>query len=168
MREGGGKVGWLAGLAVAAGLGWGLSVGGAEPPTLPRAMDLHADAAISAQHNIPILLMFAAETCSYCLQVERDYLQPLLYDAVYADKVLIRKVLIHDPRPLVDFDGSTLETARIADRYRVGLVPTLVFVDAQGREISERLVGLTTVDFYWGYLQRSLDMAREQVGAAAD
>ena len=168
MREGGGKVASLAGLAFAAAIGWALSAGGAEPPALPRATDLQADAALSAQHNIPILLMFAAETCSYCLQVERDYLLPLLDDAVYADKVLIRKVLVQDARPLIDFDGGTLESARFADRYRVTLVPTLVFVDAHGQEISERLVGLTTVDFYWGYLQRSLDMAREHLGAAAD
>lgn len=165
MRKGGGKVG-RAVLAIAAGMYWTLAATAAvAPERLPRAVDLQADAHSAAQRRIPILLMFASETCGYCLQVEAEYLLPLLRDPNYADKVIIRKVLVRDLRPLVDFDGARVETGRFADRYAAPLVPTLVFVDAQGREISERLVGLTTLDFYWGYLQRSLDLAHEQLRA---
>lgn len=165
MRKGGGKVGAGAGWAFAVGLCWVLAAAAADPGGLPRAVDLRADAQHAAQRNIPILLMFASETCSYCRQVEADYLLPLLDDAEYAGRLLIRKLLVRDPRPLVDFDGSRLETALLADRYGVDLVPTLVFVDAHGREIGERLVGLSTLDFYWGYLQRSLELAEQRLGA---
>ena len=139
----------------------------AAEPGVPLATDLRADALTARARGMPILLLFAADTCSYCAQVESDYLVPMLHSADYVDKVLIRKILVRDPRTLVAFDGATVASADIAQHYRVELVPTLVFVDTQGREISERLVGLTTVDFYWGYLERSLDMAHASLAREA-
>ncbi|HEY9199119.1 MAG TPA: thioredoxin fold domain-containing protein [Gammaproteobacteria bacterium] len=170
MRKGGGKVNGIKVLAFAVGLGCAAPAGSAEPAAavdIPHATDLYADGRTARERGIPILLMFASETCSYCLQVEQDYLEPMLRSGEYADKLIIRKLLIRDPRTLADFDGTDREAAEISRRYGVDLVPTLVFVDAHGRELGERLVGLTTVDFYWGYLERSMELARDQLHAAA-
>ena len=40
------------------------------------------------------------------------------------------------------------------------MTPTLLFVDGSGQELTERMVGVTTLDFYGGYLDLALDRAR--------
>jgi thioredoxin-related protein len=135
---------------------------------VPHADDLRADARIARQNSLPILLVFASDTCSYCAQLEEDYLKPMLHTGEYTDKILIRKLLIRDTRTLTDFDGGTVEASELARRYQVDLVPTIVFVDSQGRELAERMVGLGTVDFYWGYLKAALDTAIAGMRASAN
>lgn len=161
-------------MAFALAYTWALGAAGAAPAAsgadaveIPHAQDLRSDARDAQARGLPILLVFASETCSYCIQVEEDYLRPLLKSGEYADRILIRKLLIRDTRMLTDFDGGSVEAGEFARRYRVDLVPTLVFVDAQGRELSERLVGLGTADFYWGYLSQGIDTALAQLRAAA-
>lgn len=170
MRESGCKLRYLKALAFALLLG-AAAMAAAEIPigttAVPQAQDLRADAREAQTRGLPILLVFASETCSYCRQLEEDYLLPLLADGNYADRLLIRKVLIRDMRTLTDFDGAAVESDALARRYGVGLVPTLVFVDAQGHELAERLVGLGPADFYWGYLMQGIDAAHVRLRVAA-
>lgn len=175
MRNSGGKFRYLKVLVLAFALAQAGTLGAGDAAAaapdaaavaVPHAQDLRADAHDARARGLPILLLFAAETCGYCIQVEEDYLQPLL-TGDGSERILIRKLHVRDTRTLTDFDGGAVEADELAARYRVDLVPTLVFVDAQGRELAERVVGLGTVDFYWGYLSRSIDTARAQVQAAA-
>lgn len=138
-----------------------------EAVAVPHVQDLRADAGDAAARGLPILLMFASETCTYCIQLENDYLKPMLASGEYADRLLLRKVLIRDTRTITDFDGATVEAGELARRYRVDFVPTLVFVDTQGRELAERLVGLGSTDFYWGYLLQGIDTAHMHLRAGA-
>ncbi len=168
MRHSACKLRYLKALAFAATLGAG-AVSAAEIPlhaaVVPQVQDLRADARDAAARGLPILLMFASDTCTYCMQLENDYLKPMLASGEYADRLLLRKVLIRDTRTITDFDGATVEAGELARRYRVDFVPTLVFVDAQGRELAERLVGLSSTDFYWGYLLQGIDTAHKQLRA---
>lgn len=170
MRESGCKLRYLKALAFALILG-AAAVATAETPVdtpvVPQAKDLHADARDAESRRVPILLVFASETCPYCVQLENDYLKPMLASGEYADRLLVRKVLIRDTRSLTDFDGTQVEAGAVARRYRVDLVPTLVFVDAQGNEVAERLVGLGSADFYWGYLMQGIDAASARLQVAA-
>lgn len=169
MRKNGCKLRYLKVLAFTLALGT-ITVAYADARAagdVPHAQDLHADARDAQARGLPILLVFASETCSYCIQVEEDYLKPMLASGEYADRIMIRKLHLRDTRTLTDFDGSAVEAGVLASRYGVDLVPTLVFVDAQGREIAERLVGLSTVDFYWGYLLQSIETAQARLRAAA-
>jgi hypothetical protein len=43
----------------------------------------------------------------------------------------------------------------------VSLTPTLLFLDADGNEISERLVGIWSEDFYGGFIDNRIDQARQ-------
>ena len=164
------KLRFLKALAFALAIGAG-AVATAEAPldaaAVPQAQDLHADGRDAESRRVPILLVFASETCPYCIQLENDYLLPMLTSGEYTDRLLVRKVLVRDTRTLKDFDGTTVEAGAVARRYGVDLVPTLVFVDAQGRELAERLVGLGSTDFYWGYLLQGIDSAYTRLHVAA-
>ena len=56
-----------------------------------------------------------------------------------------------------------ISTSEFASRYGVSLTPTLLFLNAQGVEMSERLVGIWSEDFYGGFIDNRIDEARERL-----
>lgn len=127
-----------------------------------KVMEASNLAAVGEQAHdkrLPILLMFSAEHCSYCIQLEEDFLKPMLRSGDYEDRVLIRKMKIDGYDKVLDFDGKRVAAADFADRYSVFVTPTVVFIDGDGMELAEKRVGLTTPDFYGGYLDQSIEQA---------
>lgn len=165
MREAGCKFKYLKLLAFALALLSGCGTGRADLPEVEEARDLRADARLAETRGLPLLLAFSATYCGYCEQVEEWFLVPLLLAGYDEERILIRKVIVDSGHSLRDFAGKSVEGAELASRYQVRMVPTLVFVDAQGRELAERLVGLTTVDFYGGYLENSIEAAEARLRA---
>ena len=141
-----------------------LAAGQTGPVHVPLAQDLAEDAALAEQGKLPVLLMFSAEHCSYCEEVEASFLRPMLISGDYTDKVLIRKVRIDDyGRSLTDFDGSTVSPADLASRYHVRVTPTLVFLDSHGNQLTSKLVGISSVDYYGSYLDGAIDTALDRL-----
>lgn len=128
---------------------------------VPLARDLRSAAAQAETACIPLLLEFAADYCDYCVLLEEEVLKPMLLDRDYDQRVLVRKLSIDQAARLRDFDGHRVTAARLAERYRISVTPTLIFVDRRGQELTERMVGVTTLEFYAGYLDRALDSASE-------
>jgi len=87
----------------------------------------------------------------------------MLLDRDYDQRVLVRKLTIDQTARLRHFDGNRVSTARLAERYRISVTPTLIFVDRRGHELTERMVGVTTLEFYAGYLDQALDSASEEL-----
>jgi len=147
-------------------LAWvgGVRAGSALPPVeIEPARDLAREAGRAGQGCRPLLLEFAAESCEYCALLEEEILKPLLRNRDYDSRVLIRRVILDDGSELTGFDGKPLSSADLADDYDVFVTPTLVFVDSRGRELAERMVGVTTLEMYGGYLDRALDRAAEKL-----
>lgn len=119
-----------------------------------KAVGKHAD-----NKRMPILLMFSAEGCHYCMRVENEFLKPMLLSGDYGDRVLIRQMKIDSFDKIRDFEGKKVTAADFADRYNVFVTPTVVFIDGDGVELAEKRVGLTTPDFYGGYLDQSINEA---------
>jgi thioredoxin-related protein len=139
------------------------------PVTLVHATDLHADSQQAQRRHVPILLMFAQEGCSWCHYVEEEQLKPMLRNADYRAQVIIRQVMTDDLGDITDFDGSKTDANALAMRYNAPLTPTVVFVDAHGKQLGHRIVGVRSVDFYGGELDDGLAqserMIREQLAA---
>lgn len=133
----------------------------ARVPAVPLAEDLHADGREAERDCKPLLLEFSDTGCSYCRLLEEEVLDPTLLNRDYDRRVLMRKLLIDRHATLKDFDGRTrVDAGQLARRYKVRVTPTLLFVDARGQELAERMVGVTTLDMYGGYLDIALDTAR--------
>ncbi|RMG30258.1 MAG: hypothetical protein D6721_04240 [Gammaproteobacteria bacterium] len=130
---------------------------------VPRVQDLQALGREARARGLPILLAFMASDCAYCETVEEDFLVPMLISGDYDDRVLIRKVVIDGNAWLRDFDGRRIDPEDLARRYGVRMTPTLLFLDPGGREIAERMVGLTTPDFYGGYIDAGIAQARRHL-----
>lgn len=136
--------------------------------TLPEVQvrlvtDLRADGRLARQRQVPILIMFSMTHCPYCVVVREEFLKPMLRNPDYADRVIIREIHTDDYGTLRDFDGQPVTADELAHRYHASLAPTVVFLDADGRELAKRLVGITTVDYYGGFLDEAIDSSLQRL-----
>lgn len=115
--------------------------------------------------HVPILLVVSQADCPYCKLLKREILEPMLVSGEYDGRVLIRELLIDSERPVRDFEGRAVPPDQLARRYRARLTPTVLFLDYRGRELTERMVGINTVEFYGYYLDAAIDTARQRLGA---
>ncbi len=148
-------------LVLAAALGSSGNAGGQNG--VPLASDLRREAGEAEAACIPLLLEFATDYCEYCVLLEEEVLKPMLLNRDYDQRVLVRKLTLDRAAKLRDFDGHRVSAAALAERYRISVAPTLVFVDGRGHELTDRMVGVTTLEFYGGYLDQALDAARERL-----
>ncbi len=125
---------------------------------VPVSTNLQVDAAIARARAVPLLLMFSLDDCPYCMVVREEFLDPMQRNDDYRDKVLMR-ILKMDEAYITDFDGSRIAVDDLALRYGASIAPTVVLLDHQGKLLTERLLGLTTPDFYGGYLDEAIELS---------
>ena len=130
---------------------------------VPVAHDLQQEGQQAQTRQLPIMLTFSADDCSYCELLEEDFLQPMLLGGEYEDRVIIRKLVLDDGSSVSDFSGKDAEATSVSDRYRVFVTPTILFVDGAGRELAERIVGINTPELFGGYLDACIDTARASI-----
>lgn len=128
-------------------------------PHLQYASDLAQDAALARQKQVPILVLFSASYCSYCTIIREEFLEPMLKNAEYQNKVIIRVVSIDSGNALRDFDGNMIEPDTLAQMHNIYLTPTVKLFSPGGETLVPDLVGLTTVDYYGGYLDAAIDQS---------
>ncbi len=133
-----------------------LSVAADSERSIAEVTDFATLGAQLREKNLPLLLMFSAQHCGFCVRLESDFLIPMQISGDYTDRTLIRKLDISNYTKVRDFDGIELTPAEFASRYKVSVTPTVVFLDAHGNQIAPKRVGLTTPDFYAGYLDESI------------
>jgi thioredoxin-related protein len=129
--------------------------------SMRQVSDLRQEAEVMRTGKLLLVLEFASEDCPYCHKLEKLFLLPMQRNADYDDKILIRSISLDDDQTVIDFEGRSLATNEFAARYGVSLTPTLLFLNADGIEISERLVGIWSEDFYGGFIDSRIDTARD-------
>lgn len=155
--------------AVALGLGlaslawFGLAGAAGAADEIATALDLSSEAAASRTSRLPILILFTAPKCTYCERVKREFLLPMQRNPEYADKVIMRQIEYRSQGRLVDFSGKATTAAQFSRQQNVRLTPTIKLFDAEGRVLSDPLVGLTTPDYYGAYLDRAIDEALAKI-----
>jgi len=135
---------------------------------LPMASDLRKEARLAREKQIPILILFSSPGCGYCTRVREEILIPTTRNADYDDKVIMLEVESGNAETLVDFDGRVTTQADFAAKYRVGFAPTVKFFDAKGREVSDPIIGLVTVDYYGGFMDHGIDQATARIRAKSN
>ena len=126
---------------------------------IPLARDFTLEATNARTNNIPVLVLFSRHNCPYCVQILQEFLLPMRRNAEYDAKVIMRQIDIGSSAPLRTFSGKTTTHARFARENGIKLTPTIKLFDAEGHELTEALVGLTTPDYYGGFLDQRIDQA---------
>lgn len=133
---------------------------------IPDASNFALDGRVAEQRQLPLMVVFTSEYCSYCQELEADFIRPMIISGDYTDKVIIRRVQLDGYGPLRDFDGSDISVDDFSLRYRIRVTPTVVFLGPHGRSLVKPLVGIATPDFYGGELDNAIDSALSRMHAS--
>ena len=129
---------------------------------LISSTDLTRDGKLAGMGNRVLMIEFSSEDCGYCRLLEEEFLKPMLRNSEYGEKVVIRSISLSDNDTLIDFKGNRVRASEFATKYGVFVTPTLVFLDENGQEMSDKLVGIWSVDFYGSFIDERIDSARGQ------
>lgn len=133
------------------------------PAHIQNVADFQALIQQADKENKVILLEMSASYCGYCETLEEHIIKPMIRSGDYEDYVLIRKLDIDSRYPMKDIDGSTSSPAQIAYRLNVSLTPTLLFLDGKGNEVSERILGVNTLELYGAYVDEALLQGQQKL-----
>ncbi|MEO7887891.1 MAG: hypothetical protein ABI893_11680 [Polaromonas sp.] len=149
--------------ALAAGLGVALpQLAMAKDTALPVPASLPAAALIAAAKQEPLVLLISLPGCPFCELVRRNYLLPAQRDG----GLQAWQLNISDrTTPLIGFDGQATTAAAQVAAWKAGFTPTVLFLGPAGQDLAERLVGLSSTDFYGAYLEERLAAARQAMVA---
>jgi thioredoxin-related protein len=136
-----------------------LRVDSAFAAPIPYAEDLSQLAAEAKQRQIPIMLVVTQYHCGYCERMKHEVLQPMQLSGDYNDRVLMRELMIDPGEMVTNFQGRHEPASDFIGHYKVSVTPTLLFLDAGGKEAAERILGINTVDYLLFYIEDAIDKA---------
>ena len=134
---------------------------------IKNGSNLTADADEASEKQIPVLMFFSMKHCPFCIEVEEDYLKPMLRNAEYDGKVIIRKIRIDGTDSVKDFAGKERDADEFSDDYNVSMVPTLVLVDGRGKKTSPAIIGISNSHYYSSDLDRAIDSSTQKIRSIA-
>jgi thioredoxin-related protein len=108
---------------------------------LPRAENLQTDAQQAVIDKKPIVLFFTLPNCSYCRIVRYDYFLPLLKQRTGNDQPIIREISVTGQNRVTLFDGQRLTETELAERSKVHMTPTVLFVNHEGDVVGNSILG---------------------------
>ncbi len=116
-----------------------------------------SDVALKARlQQSPILVIFSADTCGYCVKLKREVIEPLSHESQGGQHLLIREFDINEGGKMTDFNGESIRSRQFKRRYGIFATPTLLILDAEGNPLSDPLVGYNSAQEYRELLNASL------------
>jgi len=112
--------------------------------------------------NKIILLEVSASDCDYCDLLEEEFIKPMLRSGDYTD-ILIRKIDMDSFHMIKDFSSETTSPDEFTRDLKIKLTPTLLFFDGHGNEISQRILGINSLDLYGGYIDDALKTGLQKI-----
>jgi hypothetical protein len=70
-----------------------------------------------------------------------DYFLPMLKQRAGNDQPIIREISITGKNSVTLFDGQRVTETELADRYKVQMTPTVLFVNHEGEVIGNSILG---------------------------
>ena len=137
------------------------------PVELKKAANLEADGREAGEKQIPVLMFFSMKHCPFCVEVEEDYLKPMLRNSEYDSKIIIRKVRIDEADSVRNFSGKQRYAEDLGDDYNVSMVPTLILVDAKGNKIAKPIIGIANAHYYSDELDKAIAFSTQKIRAIA-
>ena len=131
-------------------------------PGLPVPKDFSFEAREARQKQVPILVLFKEESCTYCETALQDFLLPMQRDPEFNDKVILRQIETGNGDALIDFDGKPTTYKKFSSKHKVSVVPNVMLFDSDGRALTH-IEGLLTVDFYYGFLVDAINASLEEI-----
>ena len=124
-------------------------------------------AAASNKTRSPVVLMVDQEDCPYCRRVEGEFFAGILASGEFSGKAIFGKISIDDGEYIVDQHGERVSTRSFLDKLNTNFTPTILFLDGERNELVDKMIGMSTPDFYGYYLERAISQAIAAMRQAA-
>jgi len=121
------------------------------------------DAGLSTERGLPVVVFVSQHGCRFCAALRKQVLLPMIRAGKLADRAIFRELSLDAGFTVTDFDGNDIAGRNFADRYAAVVTPTLLFLDARGVEIADKIVGIGNIEFYSFYFNRALESARSEL-----
>ncbi|MGC1443719.1 MAG: thioredoxin fold domain-containing protein [Burkholderiaceae bacterium] len=125
---------------------------------------------ISEQPSKLAIVLVSTPGCGFCRLVRQQQLAPLSHDPDYQDvrvfEIQMRDTTAFVPvierfKPLAATNLTSISSpAALSQKLDISMAPTVLFIGGS-QELSERLVGYASPDFYWAYLAERIDQSRQ-------
>lgn len=127
--------------------------------------DLQTLAQQAKQQQLPIMLLFSAKWCDYCIVLKQEVLDPMMLNGMYEGKWLyIRQVSVDDSTPLKNLDGSLIKKGDWAYKMSADLTPTVLFIDSNGKQVADPIIGISEITLYANLIHMRLNQAYKNMG----
>lgn len=127
---------------------------------LPLASDLqheYQQSGTNEQGQKKVVLMLVSQpNCSYCVQITEEILRPMIISGNYDNHTLFSELEINTGKTIRDFKGSEVNATEFAQRYGAWATPTLLFLDEQGNQVADKIIGINTPELYGFYVDKAL------------
>ena len=130
---------------------------------LKEGSNLAIDGDEANKKQIPVLMFFSMKHCPFCIEVEEDYLKPMLRNSEYDGKVIIRKIRLDGTDDMRDFSGQERDPGEFSEGYNVSMVPTLVLVNSKGKKIAPAIIGIRNSHYYSSELDDAIDASTKKI-----
>ncbi|MFP6808783.1 MAG: thioredoxin fold domain-containing protein [Pseudomonadales bacterium] len=124
--------------------------------------NLEKESLLAVEKNKVFMLYISRPACPYCARLEEQVLNPMLNSNEYDSLVILRELSTNGGQ-VIDFDGQRKPAVDITRRYEIVGTPTLLFLDDNGAELTQRITGYHSEGFYWYYLDAAIQSARSKI-----
>jgi len=119
----------------------------------------------SRSSALPILLVIMADQCGFCERMHQEFLADPIIRAFLDTRALVAVYDRDLGGKIGDFDGERVRVRNFLSRYDIFATPTLLFLDADGRQVAESLVGYNNREDYLALVAERLQDAQLAVAA---
>lgn len=137
----------------------------AQAKAVPELQDLQTLAQKAEAKNLPIMITVGAEWCDFCYVLKKNVLDPMMLGGDYEGKKLYMRYLsLEDDTPIPGIAGEKMVKREWAEKHKADLTPTVIFIDSYGREVADKIVGISALELYMGLIHQRLNQAYKNLG----
>lgn len=116
-------------------------------------------------NNLPIMLAVGAEFCEFCHILREEVLDPMALGGEYEGKYMyMRYFSIDDRFPIPGIDGKPMYKEKWAYQHNADLTPTVIFIDGEGKEVAEKIIGISNIELFSALIHSRLNQAYKNMG----
>jgi len=110
----------------------------------------------SKRDRMPIIVMIDQEDCPFCRRGEGEFFAAIFAGGEFDNRALFGKMSINAGDSIINLEGRSESVESFLADLNTHFTPTILFLDANKTELTKKMVGLSTPDFYGFYLERGI------------
>ena len=123
---------------------------------LAKIDDFSSVSELSLTNNIPIVLLIEQSGCHYCEIVSEEFLHPLQNSNRFKDKAIFRRISLDSGETITSLNNTDITTDAFCEEYGAKFTPTVLFLDGNGNSLTQKILGMSSRDYYGYELEKSI------------